>query len=82
MVLNCGYGRGLSVLEVLDALDRVLGKPVRRVMEGRRAGDPPQLVASNRALVETLDWTPRYADIDTIVTHALAWERSLQGGMG
>ena len=79
LVMNCGYGRGLSVLEVLDALDRVLGKPVPRVVEGRRPGDPPQLVASNRALVETLDWTPRYADIDTIVTHALAWERSLQG---
>jgi len=81
LVMNCGYGRGLSVLEVLDSLDRVLGKPVPRVIEGRRAGDPPQLVASNRALVETLDWAPRYADIDTIVSHALAWERSLQGEM-
>jgi len=81
LVMNCGYGRGLSVLEVLDALDRVLGKPVPRVIEGRRAGDSPQLVASNRALVETLDWVPRYADIDTIVSHALDWERSLQGEM-
>jgi UDP-glucose 4-epimerase len=81
LVMNCGYGRGLSVLEVLDSLDRVLGKPVPRAIEGRRAGDPPQLVASNRALVETLDWAPRYADIDTIVSHALVWERSLQGEM-
>ncbi len=77
LLLNCGYGKGLSVLEVLDALDRVSGREVRREMKGRRAGDPPQLVASNRALVETLDWTPRFADIDTIVGHALAWERRL-----
>ena len=82
LVLNCGYGRGLSVLEVLDALDRVLGKPVRRVIEGRRAGDPPQLVASNRALVETLDWTPRYADIDTIVDARARVGAKLAGGTG
>ena len=68
LVLNCGYGTGLSVLEVLDAVDRVNGAPVERRMAGRRAGDPPALVASNAALLETLDWRPRYADIDTIVS--------------
>jgi UDP-glucose 4-epimerase len=47
-------------------------------MKPRRAGDPPMLVASNRRLVETLDWTPGFDDIDTIVTHALEWERKLQ----
>ncbi|HET7816527.1 MAG TPA: UDP-glucose 4-epimerase GalE [Sphingomicrobium sp.] len=78
LVLNCGYGRGLSVLEVLDALDRVVGRPVPRELKGRRAGDPPLLVASNRALVESLQWTPRFDDIETIVTHALEWERQLQ----
>jgi UDP-glucose 4-epimerase len=79
LVLNCGYGKGLSVLEVLDSVDRVAGRPVPRQMKPRRAGDAPVLVASNRRLVETLDWTPRYADIDVIVTHALQWERKLQG---
>jgi UDP-glucose 4-epimerase len=78
LVANCGYGRGLSVLEVLDAVDRRLNDPVRREMKPRRAGDPPMLVASNRRLVETLDWTPGFDDIDTIVTHALEWERKLQ----
>lgn len=77
LVLNCGYGKGLSVLEVLDALDRVLGRPVPRQLKPRRAGDPPQLVASHRALVETLEWQPRFADIETIVRHALSWEREL-----
>ena len=67
LVLNLGYGRGLSVLEVLDALDRCAGKPIRRELKGRRAGDPPLLISSNEALLETLDWTPRFADIDTIL---------------
>jgi len=78
LTLNCGYGRGLSVLEVLDSVDRVHGTPLKRVIGPRRAGDPPSLVSSNKALVETLDWTPRFADIDTIVAHALAWEKTLQ----
>ena len=77
LVLNCGYGKGLSVLEVLDALDRVAGKPVPRREMPRRPGDAPELVSSNRALVETLDWRPRFADIETIVGHALQWERIL-----
>ena len=77
LTLNCGYGKGLSVLEVLDAVDRVNGRAIRREMKPRRAGDPPELVASNRRLLATLDWKPRFADIDTIVTHALQWERKL-----
>jgi UDP-glucose 4-epimerase len=77
LVLNCGYGRGLSVLEVLDAVDRANGAPVPRKPGPRRAGDAPALVASNKALLETLDWRPAYADIDTIVGHALEWERKL-----
>jgi UDP-glucose 4-epimerase len=77
LVLNCGYGRGLSVLEVLDAVDEASGMTIRRVMEGRRAGDPPELVAGNDRLLATLDWRPKYADIDRIVGDALSWERKL-----
>ena len=77
LVMNCGYGKGLSVLAVLDAVDRHTNAPVKRVMEGRRAGDPPELVAANAKLLETLDWRPQYADIDRIVGDALAWERKL-----
>jgi UDP-glucose 4-epimerase len=77
LVVNCGYGQGLSVLEVLDAVDRASGTPLRRVIEGRRSGDPPALVAANARLLETLDWRPAYADIDRIVGDALAWERKL-----
>ena len=78
LVMNCGYGTGLSVLEVLDAVDRTNGEPVKRVMEGRRAGDPPALVAANARLLDTLDWRPAYADIDRIVGDALAWEKKLK----
>jgi UDP-glucose 4-epimerase len=77
LVINCGYGMGLSVLEVLDAVDRHTNRPVKRVMEGRRAGDPPELVAANARLLATLAWRPKYADIDRIVADALAWERKL-----
>ena len=77
LAMNCGYGRGLSVLEVLDAVDRANGAPVARHMESRRAGDPPQLVAGNARLLETLDWRPKNDDIDRIVGDALAWERKL-----
>jgi len=77
LVLNCGYGQGLSVLEVLDAVDRARGRPLTRLMEGPRAGDPPELVAANARLLATLGWRPAYADIDRIVGDALAWEREL-----
>lgn len=75
LVMNCGYGRGLSVLEVLNAVDRQLNSPIKREMKGRRAGDPPELISSNRRLIATLSWEPQYADIDVIVGHALQWER-------
>jgi len=77
LTLNCGYGRGFSVLEVLDAVDRATNMTIERRMEARRAGDPPALVSDNRAILETLPWRPAHADLDTIVAHALAWERTL-----
>lgn len=77
LVFNCGYGRGFSVTEVLDAVDRVAGVTLDRHIEDRRAGDPDALVADNAQIRAHLPWQPRYADLDTIVAHALAWERQL-----
>jgi UDP-glucose 4-epimerase len=65
------------VLEVLGAVERVAGVTLKRNMAERRAGDPPALVADNRRILETFSWQPRYGNLDTIVTHALAWERKL-----
>ena len=79
LTLNCGYGRGHSVLAVLDAIDRVAGTRIPRRIAPRRAGDPPALVADNSRILATLKWAPRYDDLDTIVSHALAWERKLSG---
>jgi UDP-glucose 4-epimerase len=77
LTANCGYGRGLSVLEVLNAVDRLTNRPIKRVMQGRRAGDPPMLISANKRILDTLDWRPQYQEIDRIVGDALAWERSL-----
>jgi UDP-glucose 4-epimerase len=75
--LNCGYGRGFSVLQVLDAVDRVTNMTLERRMEPRRPGDPDALVADNRAILATFPWRPRHDDLDRIVTDALNWERQL-----
>jgi UDP-glucose 4-epimerase len=73
--LNCGFGRGHSVTEVLDAVDRVTGTKVRRVLRPRRAYDVAILVADSGRLRETLGWRPRFSELETIVSDALAWER-------
>ena len=77
LTMNCGYGRGFSVLEVLDAVDRVTNRTIERVMAGRRAGDPDSLVSDPSLLKAALPWRPQHADLEEIVTHALAWERKL-----
>lgn len=77
VTLNCGYNRGFSVLEVLDAVERVSGVRIERRMAPRRAGDPDALVSENARILETFRWQPRYGNLDTIVGHALAWERKL-----
>jgi UDP-glucose 4-epimerase len=76
---NCGYGRGYSVLQVLDAVDRQLDAPLRRMLGPRRAGDPASLIADSTRLRQSFDWRPAHDDLDHIVATALAWERKLQG---
>ena len=77
LTMNCGYGRGYSVNEVLDAVDRVTNRKLTREYGPRRAGDADSLVADNRRIKATLPWDPQYADLDQIVAHALQWERRL-----
>ena len=75
--LNCGYGRGYSVREVLDMVQTVLGHPLPIRVGPRRPGDPPALVAATSRIGHSLDWAPRHADLRSIVESALAWERKL-----
>jgi UDP-glucose 4-epimerase len=82
LTMNCGYGRGFSVMEVLDAVDRVTNRKIERVLAPRRAGDAGSVVSDPSRIKETLPWKPQYADLDQIVTHALAWERKLGGIRG
>ncbi len=77
MTMNCGYGRGFSVLEVLDAVDRVTNRTIERRIGPRRLGDSDMLISDPSLIKATLPWQPRHADLETIVTHALAWERRL-----
>jgi UDP-glucose 4-epimerase len=76
---NCGYGRGFSVLDVIAAVKRVSGRDFAVEMAPRRPGDPAAIVADSTRIRAALGWTPHLDDLDTIVGHALAWERRLQG---
>jgi UDP-glucose 4-epimerase len=75
--LNCGYGRGYSVLETIEAVRRVSGRNFAVSYAPRRPGDIMAMVADTSRIQATLDWTPRYDDLETIATHALAWEWKL-----
>ena len=86
VTLNCGYGHGFSVLEVVDTVKRVSGVDFRVEHAPRREGDPARLVAASERVRSALGWRPRFDDLSLIVTDALAWERQLakrfQGGGG
>lgn len=82
LTMNCGYGRGFSVLEVLDAVDRVVGRRLERRVEPRRPGDVASLVSDNRLILATLPWRPRHDDLETIIRHALTWEEALAARRG
>lgn len=77
LTMNCGYGRGFSVLEVLDAVDRVTNRIIERRFAPRRPGDSAALISDPSRIRATLPWQPRYDDLDVIVQHALQWERRL-----
>src|SRR5262249_7810325 len=76
--LNCGYGRGFFVLEVIESVKRVSGVDFKVEFAGRPAGDPAQLVAACDRVRAMVNWKPRFDDLATIVSHALDWERRLQ----
>jgi len=75
--LNCGYGHGYSVREVLRMVERVHGRPLNVIEQARRAGDPPSLVAHAERIRTVLGWSPRFDDLETIVRTQLEWELRL-----
>ena len=80
LTLNCGYGRGHSVRETIAAVKRASGVDFAVRHGPRRAGDPPALVAKSDLIRAKLGWQPRFDDLDTIVAHALGWERQFLSG--
>jgi UDP-glucose 4-epimerase len=76
-VFNCGYSKGYSVLEVLDAVKRVAGKNMDIRYSPRRPGDPAAIVAASSKIRDQLGWVPEHDDLDRIVAQALAWEAEL-----
>lgn len=77
LIANCGYGRGYSVLEVVDAVKTASGNDFPVHLVDRRPGDAVTIVADSKRLKETLQWTPQHDDLQEIVSHALAWEAAL-----
>jgi UDP-glucose 4-epimerase len=75
--LNCGYGRGFSVLDVIDTVKRVSGVDFAIEIAPRRAGDPAQIVAKSDRIRAQLGWWPQFDDLTTIARNALAWELQL-----
>lgn len=75
---NCGYSKGYSVLEVINAVKRISGNDFSARMAPRREGDIPAIVANSNRMMERLNWQPRYNNLDQIITHALAWEKKLE----
>ena len=80
VTLNCGYGHGYSVREVLSAVEAARGRPLKIVEEPRRAGDPPGLIAVAEEIGRVLGWKPKFDDLDVIVRTSLAWERKIAAG--
>ncbi len=76
-IFNCGYGRGFSVLEVIDAVKRAAGCDFEVRLSARRPGDPARVVAASGRIRQTLEWVPAHDTLDTVVQHALGWEKRL-----
>jgi UDP-glucose 4-epimerase len=76
-LMNCGYGHGYSVWDVVDTVKRVSGLDFAVKMQPRRAGDPAAIVADVQTIRRVLPWRPAFDDLETIVRHALAWEQKL-----
>jgi UDP-glucose 4-epimerase len=77
-VFNCGYGKGYSVLQVIEAVKRTSNRDFEVKMSPRRSGDPASVVAAPAKIMRELGWRPEHADLDQIVTQAMAWERRLE----
>ena len=78
IILNCGYGRGISVLEVLNAFKKYAKNKIKIVIKDRRAGDMEKIVTSNKKLLKFINWKPKYKNLNKIIESCLKWEKKLK----
>jgi UDP-glucose 4-epimerase len=76
-IMNCGYGHGYSVREVLDTVEKVNGEPLNITEKPRRAGDPPALIAASDKIQKIMGWKPKYDDLEFIVKTSIDWEKKM-----
>ena len=76
--LNCGYGKGFSVLEVIKEVKKISGKNFKTEISGRREGDPPKIIADNSLILEYLNWVPKYDKLEYIISDAIKWEMHIK----
>jgi len=81
-VFNLGNGKGFSVRQIIDFVKEITGKGIKTIEQGRRAGDPPILIASNEKIKKALGWGPKYSDIKTIISSAWKWHKEHPNGYG
>ena len=77
-ILNCGYGKGFSVLEVIKEVKKISGKNFKIEISGRRVGDPPKIIADNSLILKYLNWSPAYDRLEYIISDALNWEKNIK----
>ena len=75
--MNCGYGKGFSVLEIVKAFEEVIGKKINFEVVERRPGDVSKLVADTTLLTKSLGWRPKFSNIKGIIVHSIEWEKKI-----
>lgn len=76
-IFNCGYNQGYSVLEVVQALEKIINKKLNVKIAPKRAGDITKMIADNSKITKQLDWSPKHNDLNTICKTAYEWERAI-----
>ena len=80
-ILNCGYGRGYSVLDVINSVKKLSQTDFKTITSGRRIGDPEKLISDNKLIKKELHWKPKFDHLDEIIGHSLEWEKTVRNNL-
>ena len=76
-IFNCGYGKGYSVLEVINAANKITNNKIKFEYTNRRAGDAEKLVSNVAKLHKHINWEPKFNNLDFIIQTAINWEKKI-----